>query len=147
MEFFIDRNLGGKIFPGILQEAGIVVRLHDDYFSNQAPDEEWLPEVARAGWIVLSSDKGIRNTPRELEAVMRSGAALLEIIGGSAPAAMKARNFVNTFPKIERFVFQHRPPYIAKVYRPSPLQLIERGVAGDVRMYMTRDDWERRWRR
>jgi hypothetical protein len=50
---------------------------------------------------------------------MRYGVALLVIVG-AAPFADLARAFVVTRPRIEQFLGQHTPPFIARVYRPSP---------------------------
>jgi hypothetical protein len=50
---------------------------------------------------------------------MRHGVALLVIVG-QAPFPELAKAFVMTLPRIERFLASHDPPFIAKVYRPSP---------------------------
>ena len=65
--FFTDRDLG-KDFPRILREADLTVERHDDHFRSDTPDEEWLTEVGRRGWIAITHDKRIRynrtNWPR-----------------------------------------------------------------------------------
>jgi len=58
--FFLDRSLGKHIVADALRQAGAEVQLHDDYFSQDARDEEWLQEVGRRGWIVLTKDDRIR---------------------------------------------------------------------------------------
>lgn len=144
MELFADRNLGRYTFPGLLREAGLVVHVHADHFAQDAPDTDWLPVVAERGWVVLSPDKNIMRNPLELDAVMLSGAALLVLVGGDARAAELARNFVNTLPAIRTFVSGTPPPYVAKLYRPSPKSDIEKGKPGSVELKLTRADWERR---
>ena len=43
---------------------------------------------------------------------------------GKAPLAELAQNFVNSMPRIEAFLDEHDPPYIAKVYRaPAAVSL------------------------
>jgi len=44
----------------------------------------------------------------------------LLVIIGAAPFPDLAHAFVATVPRIERFLAGHQPPFIAKVYRPSP---------------------------
>jgi uncharacterized protein with PIN domain len=57
--FFVDRSLGRRL--GIaLREAGWNVELHDDHFKDDTPDEKWLEEVGKKGWVVLTKDKAIR---------------------------------------------------------------------------------------
>jgi hypothetical protein len=66
----------------------------------------------------VTHDTRIRYKPNELAAVMAHRVALLVVIG-HAPYAELARSFVATSARIGRFITEHRPPYIAKVYRPS----------------------------
>jgi hypothetical protein len=116
--YFTDRDLG-KQFGGILRSGGLTVELHADHFAHDSPDEVWLAEVGRRGWIALTHDGRIRYKPTEREAVMRHGVALLVIVG-KAPFPELARAFVTTLPRIETFLAGHDPPFIAKVYRPPP---------------------------
>lgn len=46
--FFTDRDLG-KQFPGILAAAGLEVEKHDDHFSADTRDEDWLRVVGERG--------------------------------------------------------------------------------------------------
>ncbi len=99
-----------------------MVERHADHFLPATPDEEWLPEVGRRGWVVLTHDERIRYKHNELAAVMRHGVALL-VVQGQAPYPQLAEWFVQTLPRIEAFVAAHAPPYIAKVQRPTPKEL------------------------
>lgn len=111
--------------------------MHVDHFAPDAADHDWLPVVAARGWVILSNDQKIMRRPLEREAVRTSGAALLVLVGGRIPAPQLARNFLNTLPKIEAFLREHRPPLIAKVYRPSPVELIETGRPGRIELKQT----------
>ncbi len=117
MVLFVDRNLG-KAFPRILEEAGLAVELHDDHFPPTTLDEDWLPEVGKRGWVVVTRDQRIRYKPNELEAVQAHRLSVLVLIG-DAPFPELARNFVATRRRIERFMTKAKPPFIAKVYRPT----------------------------
>jgi hypothetical protein len=118
--YFTDRDLG-KRFPEILRSGGLTVERHGDHFAPDTADEVWLEAVGKRGWIALTHDRRIRYKPNERDAVMRHGVALLVIVG-AAPFADLARAFVATLPRIEHFLAQHKPPFIAKVYRPSPAE-------------------------
>jgi hypothetical protein len=66
---------------------------------------------------------------------MQHGVALLVIIG-KAPYRELAKNFVATLPKIESFLDKHKPPFIAKVYRPLPSALAKSpAVAGSISLW------------
>lgn len=141
MEYFTDRDIGGRQFPSILREAGLTVHAHTDHFAPDAPDTAWLPQVSARGWIILSLDFNIRRNPLERDSVFESGAAFFALTGGSATARELAQNFLNTLPQVERFVARHRPPYIAKIYRATPPAQIAAGRPGRVEMVLTQAEW------
>jgi hypothetical protein len=116
--YFTDRDLGNR-FPEILRSHGLKVEQHKDHFAPNAPDEDWLAVVGERGWLALTHDRKIRYKPNERDVVMRNRVALFVIVG-KAPFAELAEAFVATIPQIERFLARHAPPFIAKVYRPSP---------------------------
>lgn len=121
--FFTDRDLG-KRFPEILASAGLLVERHGDHFPPDCADEVWLGVVGARGWIALTHNSRIRYTPNELKAVMEHSVALLVLVGKSRHAEL-ARSFIATLGRIETFLDTHDPPFIAKVYRPSP-ELLKR---------------------
>lgn len=115
--FFTDRDLG-KRFPEILKSAGLTVERHDELFPADCPDERWLQYVGDHHRVAITHNRRIRYVPNELAAVVRHEVALLVVVG-KAPLAQLASNFVATAPKIFNFLPRHRPPFIAKIYRPT----------------------------
>lgn len=131
---FTDRDLGIR-FGDILAAAGLTVERHRDHFPPDCPDETWLREVGRRGWVALTHNSRIRYTPNELKAVMEHGVALLVVIG-AAPYPDLAQAFVRTWPRIDAFLGRHEPPFIAKVYRPTPAESARRAdAAGRVELW------------
>jgi hypothetical protein len=116
--FFTDRDLG-KRFPDTLAAAGLEVERHHDFFAPDGSDEQWLEYVGKNNRIALTHNERIRYTPNELAAVVRHSVRLLVIVG-KVPLPALAANFVATLPRIETFIANHQPPYIAKIYRASP---------------------------
>ena len=96
-----------------------MVERHADHFAHDTPDEAWLAEVGQQGWIALTHDRRIRYKPNERDAVIRHSVGLLVIVG-TAPFPDLARAFVANLARVEAFLASHKPPFIAKVYRPSP---------------------------
>jgi hypothetical protein len=119
--FFTDRDLG-KQFPAILRGAGLAVEAHASHFKDSTPDEEWLAEVGRRGWIAISHDRRIRYKPNELEAVMTHGVALVVVVGKD-PFPELARSFAASVARVASFLDRHQPPFIAKFYRASTAEL------------------------
>lgn len=132
--YFTDRDLG-KGFGKILKSAGVTVERHADHFAPDTPDEVWLAAVGKRGWVALTHDRRIRYKSNEREAVMQHGVGLLVIVG-AVPFPDLARAFVTTLPRIEDFLVRHKPPFIAKVYRPSLSDAKQRGaVQGRVELW------------
>ena len=52
--------LGKRIVAQALRELGETVEIHDDYFLPDAKDEDWLLEVGKRRWLVLTKDDRIR---------------------------------------------------------------------------------------
>ena len=119
--YFTDRDLG-KRFPAILAAAGLTVERHHDLFPPDGPDEQWLQHCGTKDRIALTHNERIRYTPNELAAVIRYRVRLL-IVTGKAPFPVLAENVVKTLPRIEALLDAQKPPYIAKVYRPTPAEL------------------------
>jgi len=145
VEFFTDRDLGRYEFPGLLRSAGIVVHAHADYFRHDTPDHDWLPQVAGRGWIVLTNDRKIRSRALEVRAVMTSGARVLALVGGSLTAMELGQNFVNTLGQVESFTAAHPAPWIARMYRPNPVEGVAQGKPGSIKLILTREEWEQRF--
>ena len=59
---------------------------------------------------------------------MQHDVALLVVVG-HAPYPELARAFIATQARILSFLTRHEPPYIAKVYRPSPGDLASNPAA------------------
>ena len=125
--YFTDRDLG-LAFPAILREAGILVERHADHFEPDAPDEYWLGEVGRRGWVALTRDRRIRYKANERMAALTAGIALF-ILVGRVPTPDLARNFVNTIDRVVAFLSRHDRPFIARIYRPSPSELARNAAA------------------
>jgi len=132
--YFTDRDLG-KQFPAILASAGLHVERHHDLFPQVGSDEQWLEYCGTQGRIAITHDQRIRHKLNEREAVMQHRVALLIVIG-KLPYPELAKHFVATLPKIEAFLDKHEPPFIAKVYRPSPAELARNPSAhGEVTLW------------
>lgn len=119
--YFTDRDLG-KQFPLRLRAAGLQVEWFFDHFGDATPDTEWLSAIGSREWVVVTHDERIRYKANELAAVVQHRVAMLLVVG-HAPFPKLAEHFVHTLPRIQAFVDTHRPPYIAKVFRPTPKEL------------------------
>ena len=80
LTFFLDHQIGRYTVAEMLRAAGARVEVHLDHFPGNAPDHEWIPEVGRHNWVLITKDQHIRKNPLE----------------AAAYAAAKLRGFVVT---------------------------------------------------
>ena len=121
---FIDRSLGKQIIASALRNAGHSVEVHDDHFPPDAPDNVWLSDVSRRGWIVLTKDKRIRYRASELAAVTATKARVFTLTAGSIQAREMAEIFILAMEKVQAFVARNSPPYIATISRSGVLSKV-----------------------
>jgi predicted nuclease of predicted toxin-antitoxin system len=122
--FFLDRNLGRKTIAEALRQAGAEVRIHDDHFPPAARDQEWLSEVGRREWIVLTKDARIRYREIERTALMNAGVRAFVLTAKNLQGSEMASVFVSALPAMTRFIIRHPPPFIAKVTRSGAVSML-----------------------
>ena len=113
--FFLDRCLGRHVVADALKAAGAEVKVHADFFSDDAPDDEWLEWVGRRGWLVLTKDKRIRYRKSEFAAVRQTDVRLFVLIAGQITAVEMGEIFVKALNKMERLAIKYKEPFIARV--------------------------------
>ena len=91
------------------------VELHTDHFDQNALDKDWLPEVGRRGWIVLTKDNHIHRNQIEIVALLKSGTATFVLRAKKATGTEMADAFVAALPSIERFLKKFDKPFVATI--------------------------------
>lgn len=120
--YFIDRALGKSIGQA-LQAQGIKIEFHNDHFSPDSPDTEWLPIVSNNQWIVLTKDKNIGRNSLEIQAIAQSNAKVFILVAGNLTRQAMIDIFLKAIAPIERMTQGNHPPFIAKIYKDGRVQL------------------------
>lgn len=115
--FFLDRSVGKHLVASALRRAGAEVELHDDHFRRDADDQDWIVEVSRRGWSVITKDTRIRYRPLELAAVSAAEARLFVLTAGNASGSEMAEILVMHLAKMKRISIREPAPFIARVSR------------------------------
>ena len=113
--YFVDRDLGTK-FPALLRAAGLKVERLDDHFPPNTPDEKWLAEASRCGWLAVTRDGRIRYSPLALRVLMTSGAKLFVLVGKLTPDEC-AEVFLHRRNRIDHIARAESAAFIAKIRR------------------------------
>lgn len=102
----------------------ITIHIHDDDFPIDAKDEEWLPVVAKKGWVILTKDKDIRHRKIELDAVLKNKAYLITYGRGDLSADEMAKAFTAAVPRLRKMIARYHPPFIARVSKSGDVQVL-----------------------
>lgn len=121
---FLDQMLGRRKVPDLLRQAGIKVEVHDDHFRQGTPDEVWLAEVGKRGWIVLTRDKRIRRRATELAALVKAKVGAFVLTSKDMDAVGIASAFINALPTIRRYAASQPRPFIATFTKSGDVKLI-----------------------
>jgi len=127
-EFFFDRSLG-KITAHRLRGAGHTVHLIADYYGDDArdvPDEEWIAEGCRRGWILLTKDQRIRYRAEELAAL---DGQLFCLADGNATIDVMASTYFAAMARIERVTPRGRAGFW-HVYADGSIRKMWSGPSG-----------------
>jgi hypothetical protein len=122
--FFIDRSAGKKI-AAPLRDAGLSIELHDDHFAQDAPDEEWLTEVGRRKWYVITRDDRIRYRRIEIAAAYAARVGMFVIVSKHLTGPQSADIVLAAIGRMRAFIAKHRRPFIAKIYRNGRVERLD----------------------
>lgn len=122
---FIDRDAWSFVLGDALHAADIPFVAHRDRFAPDAPDTEWIAEVGRRGWVVITRDKNIRRRANELRAVRAAGLHLFALTSGNLSAAQTAAIVVKAWPAIRRAVATVKAPALYAVMQSGEVRLLK----------------------
>jgi hypothetical protein len=89
------------------------------------PDEIWIPEVTRRGWVILMKDDKIRLKPLERAAVVQAGARVFCITNAQITGDEMAARLIAHRHKIIR-LSRNPGPYVYGVYTDGLKRLFPR---------------------
>ena len=100
------------------------VEIHDDHFHPAAADEEWLLEVGRRGWVVLTKDSRIRYRAPALAAIRASAVRLFVLTAGDLQGFEMAAIFGKALSRISRVATSQPAPFIARVTKAGAVSVL-----------------------
>jgi predicted nuclease of predicted toxin-antitoxin system len=121
--FFIDRCLGSQQIAQVLRNTGILIEIHDDHFAKNAQDVDWLPEVGRRGWVILTKDTNIGKRPLKRIAVANANIKMFTLASQNLAGKDMAEILSSAIGKMKKFAQKYPAPFIAKVYRDGKVEM------------------------
>src|ERR1051325_4441885 len=65
LTFLRDHQIGRFQVAAALRAIGARVEVHLDHFAGNTPDAQWIPEIGRRDWVLITKDQDIRRNPLE----------------------------------------------------------------------------------
>jgi hypothetical protein len=95
--------------------------MHREYFDEGADDPDWLPVVAKWGWVILSTDQF---NYLEREAIRNAGGRAFLLMQGNLTGNEQVAMIIGAMPRILRILKSNPPPFIAKIYRAKRVLIL-----------------------
>jgi PIN like domain len=123
---FLDRCLGRIVIAEALRAVGEHVRVHHEYFEQDARDADWLGPVGRNGWVVLTKDRHIRSNQIEIESLIGANIACFNLVSADMDGTQMARAFVAALRDMKRMLQRINRPFVANVTKSGRIDLLYR---------------------
>lgn len=117
LTFFLDRQIGRYVVADALRAAKARVEVHDDHFGQATPDLEWLPEIGRRDWILITKDQNIRRNQLERAAYQAAGVRGFIVTGKDMSGKELAELLVTCLPRMVRKVSGRTGPLLYTISR------------------------------
>ena len=114
MTFFFDNNLSPKLAKGMAAFGEDVIHLTDRY-APSTPDHDWLPEVGRSGWILVTRDDRVRRNPAELLALKESRVGAFFLGGKDRSRCELIQQVVRNWPRMKELAGKTPKPFAFRI--------------------------------
>jgi len=107
--------LGKKQLASLLREAGFAVKVHDDHFKPDEPDDTWLAECGQRRWIVITADKKILKERLSMVAIGRSKCRVFFLPQNNKNPQSWAPILISAWTELHRILATREPPFVANI--------------------------------
>ena len=123
MILFFDRNTGTALPKALaLLRPPHPIEYHQAHFPQMSPDDVWLPEVGRRGWVVVAQDYNFHRRRHELDAIRRYQIGVFYLWGANSPTWDIARVFLRAFDAVETIEATVPKPFVYRILKDGRLQ-------------------------
>jgi PIN like domain len=124
---FLDENhCNNKHVLNVLTERGIQFERYSQHFLPGIPDADWLPEIGKRNWSLLTTDRRIRYRALEKQAVRENEIRMFCFSTNNMSGREMAEALGKALGKMIRIAGSNRPPFIAMTTRSGDVHLRER---------------------
>ncbi len=120
--FFLDWSICNRLVIAALRDH-VAIELHGDHFAQNEFDTNWLAEVGRRGWVVITKDAMIRRRSEEIAAAYAANVGLFIFNSGNLPSQETAQAILTALSEMQRFAREQPRPFVAIVDRYGGVRL------------------------
>lgn len=121
---YLDRNLGSKIVPAVLRQAGIHCEIHDDHLPQDAADQKWIELCSKNNWIAITKDAQLKYNQPIKEAIESSTAGIIILTATNLTGVQLGELIVQAHEVILRFVKRTERPFLCKLNRLGKISAV-----------------------
>jgi hypothetical protein len=119
---YFDRSVG-RAMPEALRILRVPnVILQEDFFRQDAADDEWLSFAGKHGWITFSQDYAMHREPAPIAAIRAHRVRVFYLWGANATRWEKMRVFARAYDKIIEWATLREGPFVCRVQRDGTLK-------------------------
>ncbi len=110
MTYFFDNTFPPRLAE-IIKILGVDTHHLQDDFPPGTLDVDWIPEVGKRGWVVITGDRGISKKPAERKALEEANVISVFMAKGftTKPIFELVSLFIKWWPDIEHAVERVKP--------------------------------------
>lgn len=116
MTYFFDRSLG-RMIPRTLRTRGIDAVAHDSLFAQDTPDDEWLADIGRRGWTVLTKDDRIRYNEAERQALITYNVGCFAVMRRNDTREQILATLEAAWERIEEIATSETHPFFYAIHK------------------------------
>lgn len=113
--FLLDRSVGGRVLVNRLREIGWDARTLAEEFGDKRaqvmPDEEWIADGTRKGFLLLAKDHRVATRPLEARAIYMHDARVIAFSRGELTGLQMGDLCLRFEKKIHRLA-SVQPPFV-----------------------------------
>jgi len=121
--FFLDRNMGSKVFPQLLRDADLQIEVHDAHFAQDTPDADWLRVAGERGWVVVTADRQLKYNQVEWSTMLTNKVKAFAFTSKNQTAKEMAQAFLEALPEILRLLEDNPDPFIATILKSGAVRI------------------------
>jgi hypothetical protein len=112
---------GRKIAAALSDASGCRAEIHADHFPIDAEDTDWIPEIGRRGWILVTKDSGIMRKEHEKRVLLNAKVRAFIFMDVLLARNVMIELIQSLMPAVLRAIDRYEAPFVFGIELPDRL--------------------------